>query len=192
MSDTRFDAAPFAAGGHLPAAVAVAKRGFDTVVALLALAITAPLWPLIVLAIRLDSRGPVIFRQLRGGRAGARRTELFEMWKFRSMQVDAERLSRALWASGRDPRVTRIGWLLRKTRFDELPQLVNVLRGDMSIVGPRPERPGFYGRLKQAIRFFAERTCGLRPGIAGLGSWFLADFGIALRTVAVMVTGRGQ
>lgn len=223
MADTVFDTAPFADDDHLPATVAVAKRCFDIAVALLALAITAPLWPLLALAIRLDSPGPVIFRQLRVGRAGARRTELFEMWKFRSMRVDAERLSGAVWASKRDPRVTSIGWLLRKTRLDELPQLVNVLRGDMSIVGPRPERPGFYGRLEQAIPFFADRTCGLRPGITGLaqvrqgydtciddvrrkvgfdhayamrltglGTWFLADFGIAFRTVAVMVTGRGQ
>ncbi len=223
VADTLFDTVPFEDDDHIPAAVAVAKRSFDIAVALLALLITAPLWPLIALAIRLDSPGPVVFRQLRVGRAGARRTELFEMWKFRSMRVDAERLSGAVWASKRDPRITGVGWLLRKTRLDELPQLVNVLRGDMSIVGPRPERPGFYGRLEQAIPFFAERTCGLRPGITGLaqvrqgydtciddvrrkvgfdhayamrltglGTWFLADFGIALRTVMVMVTGRGQ
>ena len=221
--DTAFDTVPFDGGDHVPATVAAAKRCFDIAVALLALAITSPLWPLLALAIRLDSRGPVIFRQMRVGRVGTRRTELFEMWKFRSMRADAERLSGAVWASKRDPRITRVGWLLRKTRLDELPQLVNVLRGDMSIVGPRPERPGFYGRLEQAIPFFAERTCGLRPGITGLaqvrqgydtciddvrrkvgfdhayamrltglGTWFMADLGIVVRTVAVMVMGRGQ
>jgi lipopolysaccharide/colanic/teichoic acid biosynthesis glycosyltransferase len=145
------------------------------------------------------------------------------MWKFRSMRADAERASGAVWATKRDPRVTRVGWFLRKTRLDELPQLVNVLKGDMSIVGPRPERPGFYGRLERAIPFFAERTVGLRPGITGfaqvrqgydtciedvrrkvgfdhayamrltsLGAWLATDLGIMLKTVMVMVTGRGQ
>jgi lipopolysaccharide/colanic/teichoic acid biosynthesis glycosyltransferase len=154
--------------GFLPAGVAMAKRGFDIAMALLGIVVTAPLWPVIALAIRLESPGPAIFRQLRIGRAGQERTEVFEMWKFRSMRADAETASGAVWAAKRDPRVTRIGWFLRKTRLDELPQLVNVLKGDMSIVGPRPERPEFYGRLEREIPFFAERTCGLRPGITGL------------------------
>jgi lipopolysaccharide/colanic/teichoic acid biosynthesis glycosyltransferase len=153
---------------HLPRSVAIAKRSFDILVALVALALTLPLWPLIALAIRLDSPGPVIFRQLRIGRALPDRTELFVMMKFRSMRVDAEARSGAVWAAKRDPRVTRVGAFLRKTRLDELPQLLNVLKGDMAIIGPRPERPGFYQRLEREIPFFAERTAGLRPGITGL------------------------
>jgi lipopolysaccharide/colanic/teichoic acid biosynthesis glycosyltransferase len=207
---------------HLPASVAAAKRAFDIAVALLALAITLPLWPLIALAIKLDSPGPVIFRQLRIGRARPDRTELFVMMKFRSMRTDAER-NGAVWATKRDPRVTRIGAFLRKTRLDELPQLINVLKGDMAIIGPRPERPGFYRKLEREIPFFADRTAGLRPGITGLAqvrqgydtciddvrrkvafdhayalgltdlrAWLLADTTIALRTVAVMAGGRGQ
>jgi lipopolysaccharide/colanic/teichoic acid biosynthesis glycosyltransferase len=208
---------------HLPRSVAIAKRCFDIVVALLALLLTLPLWPLIALAIRLESPGPVIFRQLRIGRALPDRTELFVMMKFRSMRVDAEAVTGAVWASRRDPRVTAAGAFLRRTRFDELPQLINVLKGDMAIVGPRPERPGFYRRLEQEIPFFADRTAGLRPGITGLAqvrqgydtciadvrrkvaydhayslgltgfaSWLRADTAIALRTLAVMVGGRGQ
>jgi lipopolysaccharide/colanic/teichoic acid biosynthesis glycosyltransferase len=222
MSDTTFDLAMDADDDCLPASVSLAKRTFDVAVALLGILLTLPVWPLIALAIKLESEGPVIFRQLRVGRAGTQRTELFEMWKFRSMCVDAER-NGAVWAKKVDPRVTRVGWFLRKTRLDELPQLVNVLKGDMSVVGPRPERPGFYGKLERAIPFFAERTVGLRPGITGfaqvrqgydtciedvrrkvgfdhayamrltsLGAWFATDVGIVIRTALVMVTGRGQ
>jgi lipopolysaccharide/colanic/teichoic acid biosynthesis glycosyltransferase len=84
------------------------------------------------------------------------------------MRSDAEAATGAVWATKRDPRITRVGAFLRKTRLDELPQLLNVLRGDMAIVGPRPERPGFYRRLEREIPFFADRTAGLRPGITGL------------------------
>ncbi len=228
MSDTMFDSdfetAQFGSEEEsLPASVSAAKRGFDIAVALVGILFTLPLWPLLALAIRLESPGPVIFRQLRVGRAGTNRTVLFEMWKFRSMRADAEKASGAVWAAKSDPRVTRVGWFLRKTRLDELPQLVNVLKGDMSVVGPRPERPGFYGKLERAIPFFAERTCGLRPGITGfaqvrqgydtciddvrrkvgfdhayamrltsLGAWFVTDVGIMIKTILVMVTGRGQ
>ncbi len=153
---------------HVPLRVAAAKRALDIAVALAALAITAPLWPLVALAIRLESSGPVLFRQLRVGQMRSDRTDLFVMLKFRSMRADAEARTGAVWAAKRDPRVTRVGWFLRKTRLDEVPQLLNVLRGDMSIAGPRPERPGFYQKLETAIPFFAERTCGLRPGITGL------------------------
>jgi lipopolysaccharide/colanic/teichoic acid biosynthesis glycosyltransferase len=90
------------------------------------------------------------------------------MMKFRSMRSDAEARTGAVWATKRDPRVTRVGAFLRKTRLDELPQLINVLMGDMAIIGPRPERPGFYRRLEREIPFFADRTAGLRPGITGL------------------------
>lgn len=90
------------------------------------------------------------------------------MIKFRSMYIDAEARVGAVWATSNDPRITPVGLFLRKTRLDEIPQLLNVLKGEMAIVGPRPERPGFYGRLEAAIPFFADRTSGLRPGITGL------------------------
>ena len=149
-------------------AVAAGKRSFDIAGALLGLAAGSVLFPLIALAIRLDSPGPVLFRQLRIGRALPDRVELFWMIKFRTMRQDAEKLSGAVWAQKEDPRITRVGRFLRKTRLDELPQLWNVLRGDMSLIGPRPERPGFYQKLERAIPYFAERTYGLRPGITGL------------------------
>ena len=152
----------------LPTHVNALKRALDILMAAVALLLTLPLWPFIALAVRLDSRGPVIFRQRRVGRATADRVELFEMLKFRSMRQDAEASSGAVWASKGDPRVTAVGRFLRKTRLDEVPQFINVLRGEMSIVGPRPERPGFYGKLEAAVPFFADRTAGLRPGITGL------------------------
>ncbi len=149
-------------------AVAAGKRGIDIAGALLGLAAGSVLFPLIALAIKLDSPGPVLFRQLRIGRALPDRVELFWMVKFRTMRQDAEKQTGAVWAKKEDPRITRVGRFLRKTRLDELPQLWNVLRGDMSLIGPRPERPGFYQKLERAIPYFAERTYGLRPGITGL------------------------
>ncbi len=208
---------------HVPQTVAAMKRIADILVAVIGLVLTAPLWPLVALAIKLDSPGPIVFRQLRVGRSLLDRTELFRMMKFRSMYCDAEARSGAVWATRNDPRITRVGRFLRKTRLDELPQLINVLRGDMAIVGPRPERPGFYAQLESAVPYFADRTVGLRPGItgfaqvrqgydttiedvrrkvtfdhayalrlAGIWSWATFDVGIMARTVAVMVTGRGQ
>ena len=153
---------------HLPTSVIVAKRLLDISIAAVALVLTAPLWPILALAIRLDSPGPVLFSQLRVGRVLNDRTELFRMLKFRSMYIDAEARSGAVWATQNDPRITCVVRFLRKTRLDEIPQLLNVLAGHMSIVGPRPERPGFYGKLERAIPFFADRTVGLRPGITGL------------------------
>ena len=88
--------------------------------------------------------------------------------KFRTMRTDAEAKSGAVWAVARDPRVTRVGMFLRKTRLNELPQCLNVLRGEMSVVGPRPERPQFFPKLESEIPFYSERTFGLKPGITGL------------------------
>lgn len=144
------------------------KRFVDLLGALTIGVLAAPVIPAVVLAIKLDSRGPVLFRQTRVGRALPDRTELFEMVKFRSMTVDAETKSGAVWAAKADPRVTRVGRFLRKTRLDELPQLINVIRGEMSLIGPRPERPSFCGRLEREIPFYLERTWGVRPGITGL------------------------
>ncbi len=144
------------------------KRITDVVASSIALIFVAPLFPFIALAIKLESRGPVFFRQMRVGGYYKDRVELFDMIKFRSMCSDAEKATGAVWAQKADPRVTATGKFLRKTRLDELPQLINVIKGDMSLVGPRPERPGFYQSLENQIPFYADRTYGLRPGITGL------------------------
>lgn len=144
------------------------KRIFDILIASMAFMVFAILTPFIALAIRLDSKGPVFYRQLRVGRAMPDRTELFYLVKFRTMRVDAEAKTGAVWAAKGDPRVTRLGRFLRNTRLDELPQCINVLRGEMSIVGPRPERPVFFTKLEGDIPFYAERTYGLKPGVTGL------------------------
>jgi len=148
--------------------IRVGKRMFDVLGASLGLIATIPLIPLIAMAIKLDSKGPVFFRQFRIGRAWPDYVELFMMIKFRTMRVDAEKVGGAQWARKQDPRITRVGVWLRKTRLDEIPQLINVLRGEMSLIGPRPERPGFYQKLETAIPFYAERTYGVSPGITGL------------------------
>lgn len=151
-----------------PTPAASAKRLFDLTVAATALLIALPIFPLIVLAIKLESRGPAIFSQVRVGRCTPTQTQYFTMYKFRSMVQDAEKGTGATLAKKNDVRVTRVGKFLRKTRLDEIPQLFNVLKGDMSIVGPRPERPDFYGKLEAAIPFFADRTYNVLPGITGL------------------------
>ena len=139
----------------------VAKRLLDLVVASGALLLTLPFWPVIALLIKLDSPGPVFLRQTRVCRHG----RLFTLYKFRSMRADAEKHG-AQWASVNDPRVTRLGRFLRLTRLDELPQLWNVLGGEMSIVGPRPERPEFVDRLGPRIPFYDQRHL-LPPGLTG-------------------------
>lgn len=151
-----------------PQPVSISKRIFDVMAAISGLLITAPITPLIALAIRMETPGPALFRQQRIGRCFSDRTELFWMYKFRTMGMDSEKSSGAVWAKDNDLRVTRIGRFLRKSRLDEIPQLWNVLIGDMSLIGPRPERPGFYQKLERAIPYFSERTVGLRPGITGL------------------------
>jgi exopolysaccharide biosynthesis polyprenyl glycosylphosphotransferase len=137
-----------------------AKRTFDVVCASLGLAVTAPLWPVIAVLVRLTP-GPVIYRQTRVGEGG----EHFTMFKFRTMCVEAE-ADRAAYADLYDPRVTRVGRALRMTHLDELPQLWNVLKGDMSIVGPRPERPEFIPMLEEAVPFFSRRLL-VKPGVTG-------------------------
>lgn len=144
------------------------KRVCDILLAGVCLIASLPLWPVIALAIKINSKGPIFFTQPRIGTCLPTQTKVFNMIKFRTMVNDAEGKTGAVWATKMDARVTAIGLFLRKTRLDELPQLINVLRGDMSIVGPRPERPGFYGKLEEEIPYFAERTYGLMPGITGL------------------------
>ncbi|MEW6250632.1 MAG: sugar transferase [Planctomycetota bacterium] len=137
------------------------RRIMDAVVAALGLALTLPLWPLIALLVRLDSGGPALFRQVRVGLRGRR----FTMYKFRTMRPDAEP-DGARWAEENDERVTRIGRFLRRTRLDELPQLFNILRGDMSLVGPRPERPEFVRELERVLPHYRLRHLA-RPGLTG-------------------------
>jgi len=122
----------------------------------------APVMLLATLAIKLDSRGPVFYRQERVGLGG----RSFQCVKFRSMCVDAESDGVARWATKNDSRVTRVGAFLRKTRIDELPQLFSVLKGEMSIVGPRPERPEFVAKLRSQIPFYDLRH-GVKPGVTG-------------------------
>ena len=152
----------------IPFSVVACKRIFDIVVACVGLLLFAILYVPVALAIKLDSPGPVLFRQTRVGRSTRQSTDLFELVKFRSMQTNAEAGSGPQFSKRNDVRVTRVGKVLRATRLDELPQFWNVLVGDMSIVGPRPERPFFVGKNEGNYPFYCERTSGLKPGITGL------------------------
>ena len=138
------------------------KRAIDVCVSLTLVILTLPLMLLTALLIRLDSPGPVLYRQQRLGLHG----EPFTLLKFRSMANDAERGGNPLWASQQDPRITRVGSLIRPMRIDELPQLINVLRGEMSMIGPRPERPHFVEQLARVIPLYGERSY-VKPGITG-------------------------
>ena len=139
----------------------VSRRALDVIGSLLLLAFALPLLLLVAFLIKVDSTGPVLYRQSRVGLHG----RIFTMLKFRSMRVDAE-VAGPCWATDRDPRMTRIGAFIRATRLDEVPQLLNVLRGEMSLVGPRPERPHFVQQLAAIIPRYNERTHVL-PGITG-------------------------
>jgi exopolysaccharide biosynthesis polyprenyl glycosylphosphotransferase len=137
------------------------RRTLDVAGALAGLVITSPVLLLAMLAIKLDSRGPIFFRQERVGSMG----RTFRIAKLRTMVCDAER-SGPQFATRKDDRITRVGRFLRKTRLDEIPQLWNVLAGQMSLVGPRPERPEFVARLREQIPLFGLRT-GVKPGVTG-------------------------
>jgi len=135
------------------------RRAFDILVAGLALALASPILVLAAIAIKLTSRGPVIYRQRRVGRGGAE----FDLLKLRTMVQGAEQLGAGLWVDADDPRITRVGALLRRTSLDELPNLWNVLRGEMSLIGPRPTVP-------EQVAVYTERQRGrlaIRPGITG-------------------------
>jgi Undecaprenyl-phosphate glucose phosphotransferase len=140
----------------------VVKRAMDIALSLFALLVLSPVMLLIALLVKLTSPGPVFFRQERCGLNG----ESFPMLKFRSMRADAEAETGAVWAKKDDPRRTRLGTFLRKTSLDELPQLFNVLRGDMSLVGPRPERPEFIQQFEKTIPNYTVRHC-VKAGITG-------------------------
>jgi len=145
----------------------------DVAGAIAGIAVTLPLYLPIAAAIRLDSPGPIFLVQRRSGRliedgGDGFRWVTFDMYKFRTMRPDAEAATGAVLSSKGDMRVTRVGRVLRATRLDELPQFWNVLRGDMSLVGPRPERPELLANMAMAIPFFEERTRGVKPGLTGL------------------------
>ena len=152
----------FSDGFRMGAAVEGLKRSFDILLALFTLMLVLPVLLLTAVAIKCEGYGCILYRQERVGLRG----NVFVLLKFRSMSEDAERDGSPVWAAKRDPRVTRVGWFIRKLRIDELPQLYNVLRGDMSFVGPRPERPYFVSRLAQSIPYYHERH-SVKPGITG-------------------------
>lgn len=184
----------------------------DIVGSLLLIVVLSPLMAVIALLVRCTSPGPVVFRQARLTAGG----KVFTMYKFRSMVENAEASTGAVWASERDPRITPIGRWLRKFRCDELPQLFNVLSGDMSLIGPRPERPELARELSSRIHSFDKRL-SVRAGITGLAQvgqgyvgtvegykrklaldlvyvrncCFLLDMRIAMRTLIVLITGTG-
>jgi len=137
------------------------KRLMGIVFASIGLALSSPLIILVAILIKLDSPGPVLFVQERVGKDG----KVFKLYKFRSMRTDAEK-DAPKWAGKNDPRVTRVGRVIRKLRIDEIPQMWNVLKGDMSFVGPRPERPYFVEMLRQKIPFYDQRHT-VQPGITG-------------------------
>jgi sugar transferase (PEP-CTERM system associated) len=204
----------FSTGFSKPRLLKNVKRMGEVALASLGLLLAAPVLLLVALAVKLSSPGPVLYRQVRVGEE----RRLFEVLKFRTMRQDAEAASGPVWATAEDdPRVTWVGKVLRKLRLDELPQLWNVLRGDMSFVGPRPERPHFVEKLEKVIPYYDERHA-VKPGITGwaqvkfpYGSTLedaeeklefdlyyvkhmslLLDVAIVLETFKVMVMGRGR
>jgi sugar transferase (PEP-CTERM system associated) len=154
----------FGSGFRRDVARLYSERAFDVLASVALLAIAAPFMLLTMLAIKLEDgfRSPVLYGQPRVGYAG----RVFRVLKFRSMRVDAEKDGKARWAQANDDRITRVGRFIRKTRIDELPQLLNVLRGHMSFVGPRPERPEFVKQLSETIPYYEERHA-VKPGITG-------------------------
>lgn len=151
----------------VPLRVRIAKRCFDLVLTVPALLLLTPFFMVVAVLVRLTSKGPSFFVQERVGIDAEGRPTTFKMIKFRTMRVDAETASGPVWATRDDPRITRLGRVLRKLRIDELPQLINVLKGEMSLVGPRPERPHFTEILRAEIPGYDDRVCRVKPGISG-------------------------
>jgi exopolysaccharide biosynthesis polyprenyl glycosylphosphotransferase len=149
-------------GFHQSLLGAFAKRLFDLVASGVVLLICLPVLLVAALAVYLESGSPILYRQERVGRGG----RVFTLYKLRSMRHDAERIGLPEWAVARDARITRVGRILRRYRLDELPQILNVFKGEMSFVGPRPERPAFVDQLTKQIPYYALRH-GVKPGITG-------------------------
>lgn len=190
-----------------------AKRLMDILVSIFILIVTSPFCIIIAIAIKINSPGPIVFSQERIGKTG----KIFYMHKFRSMFLDAEEKTGPVWAKENDPRITRVGQFLRKTRLDEIPQFYDVLRGDMSLVGPRPERPYFVEKLSEQVPLY-KRRLAVKPGITGWAQIkqgydrsiedvkskvrfdlfyienmsFRMDLKILLMTIYTMIAGRGQ
>ena len=141
----------------------ISKRIMDIVIASIAVVILSPLCLLVAALIKITSRGPIFYSQTRSGKDGKH----FEIYKFRTMRTDAEKDSGPVWAKAVDNRITPIGKFLRKSRIDEIPQFINVLKGDMSVIGPRPERPIFVQKLEGQISDYRKRLA-VKPGITGL------------------------
>jgi sugar transferase (PEP-CTERM system associated) len=152
----------FSDGFRASRATRFVKRMLDLSFSLIGVLLSAPLMALTAIAVRLDSAGPVLYSQPRVGENG----RVFNVYKFRSMRTDAEREGTPIWARDKDDRITRVGRFIRKTRLDELPQFWNVMRGDMSFVGPRPERPFFVEQLAREIPFYLQRHA-VKPGLTG-------------------------
>ena len=189
------------------------KRFMDLVLSVLFFVTGLPFYIIFGLLIKLDSKGPVLFKQIRAGLQNSS----FLLYKFRSMGFRAEADTGPVWTAQNDPRITKVGQFLRRFRFDEFPQLLNVLKGEMSLVGPRPERPFFVEKLKQEYPFYMRRL-KVRPGITGwaqikhpydeqledvreklrydfyyienVSLWL--DLKIIIRTVRVMLSGKGR
>ena len=140
----------------------VLKRLIDVILSIVGILICLPIWISVSLLIKIDSAGPILYLQSRSGRSG----KLFNIIKFRSMVFNAESETGPVWAGKHDARVTRIGKLLRRFHIDETPQLINIVKGDMSIIGPRPERPYFIEKLKETYPFYSRRL-KIRPGVSG-------------------------
>lgn len=152
----------FSSGFRRSTIFSLSKRTIDILLSAVGLLLTIPFFPLIALAIKLDSPGPIFFSQIRVGN----KEKPFMLYKFRTMCQDAEERSGAMWAAKNDPRVTKLGKFFRNSRIDEIPQLINVLKGDMSFIGPRPERPEFVEKLKQVIPYYSKRHF-IKPGLTG-------------------------
>jgi len=152
----------FSSGFRQTTVLTFLKRCVDIALSSLGLVLTLPFFPLVALLIKLDSPGPLFFSQIRVGC----REKPFRLYKFRSMAQDAEKATGAIWAQKNDPRVTRIGQILRNSRIDEIPQLYNVLKGHMSFIGPRPERPEFVEKLQNVIPYYSKRHF-IKPGLTG-------------------------
>jgi sugar transferase (PEP-CTERM system associated) len=202
----------FSHGFNITSLYRLIKRIMDVLIASVLLVVFLPLLPIIAILVKLDSPGPVLFRQNRVGEGD----KLFTLYKFRTMRSDAEKTTGPVWAQKDDFRATRLGRILRKTRLDEIPQLFNVFRGDMSLVGPRPERPEFTTELKGIIPYYSERHY-VKPGVTGwaqvrypygasvadaleklrydmyyIKNWSLVfDLMIIFETIKVVLLGRG-